>query len=134
MFCAAGLVYRALGFPPQFFTVLFAVPRIVGYLSHWKESLVDPDTKIMRPQQDYRVRCLPAHGGSLCKPEGACGTMGPHTLPRCKRICLVQGVWLRDYTPVDDRKAGDGEFEGEDMGVVKPSNAYQRRIAGTNWT
>jgi len=48
-------VYRALGFPPQFFTVMFAVPRIVGYLSHWKESLADPDTKIMRPQEDYRV-------------------------------------------------------------------------------
>ena len=52
---AAGLVYRALGFPPQFFTVLFAVPRVTGYLSHWKESLTDPDTKILRPQQDYRV-------------------------------------------------------------------------------
>ena len=53
--CVAGLVYRALGFPPQFFTVLFAVPRVTGYLSHWKESLTDPDTKILRPQQDYRV-------------------------------------------------------------------------------
>ena len=50
-----GLVYRALGFPPQFFTVMFAVPRIVGYLSHWRESLSDPDTKIMRPQEDYWV-------------------------------------------------------------------------------
>ena len=48
-------MYRALGFPPQFFTVLFAVPRVTGYLSHWKESLTDPDTKILRPQQDYRV-------------------------------------------------------------------------------
>lgn len=57
---AAGLVYRALGFPPQFFTVLFAVPRIVGYVSHWRESLVDPDVKIMRPQQDYRVRAAHA--------------------------------------------------------------------------
>ena len=53
--CVAGLVYRALGFPPQFFTVLFAVPRVTGYLSHWRESLTDPDTKILRPQQDYRV-------------------------------------------------------------------------------
>mmetsp|Transcript_34533 Transcript_34533/g.87293 ORF Transcript_34533/g.87293 Transcript_34533/m.87293 type:complete len:513 (-) Transcript_34533:781-2319(-) len=50
----SGLVYRALGFPPQFFTVLFALPRIVGYCAHWRESLVDPDTKIIRPQQDYR--------------------------------------------------------------------------------
>ena len=51
----AGLVYRTLGFPPQFFTVLFAIPRVTGYLAHWRESLTDPDTKILRPQQDYRV-------------------------------------------------------------------------------
>ena len=51
----AGLVYRALGFPPQFFTVMFAIPRVTGYLAHWRESLSDPDVKIARPQQDYRV-------------------------------------------------------------------------------
>lgn len=50
----SGLVYRAMGFPPQFFTVLFALPRIVGYCAHWRESLADPDTKIIRPQQDYK--------------------------------------------------------------------------------
>lgn len=57
----AGLVYRAMGFPPQFFTVLFAVPRVTGYLAHWRESLTDPDVKIARPQQIYLVRppCLP---------------------------------------------------------------------------
>lgn len=42
-----------MGFPPQFFTVLFAVPRVTGYLAHWKETLSDTDTKIIRPQQDY---------------------------------------------------------------------------------
>lgn len=40
-----------MGFPPEFFTVLFAIPRMAGYLAHWRESLDDPDTKIMRPQQ-----------------------------------------------------------------------------------
>jgi citrate synthase len=49
----SGLIYRAMGFPPEFFTVLFAVPRMAGYLSHWRESLDDPDTRIMRPQQAY---------------------------------------------------------------------------------
>eukprot|EP00271_Cylindrocystis_brebissonii_P012079 TRINITY_DN3015_c1_g1_i1.p1 TRINITY_DN3015_c1_g1~~TRINITY_DN3015_c1_g1_i1.p1 ORF type:complete len:521 (-),score=100.78 TRINITY_DN3015_c1_g1_i1:770-2332(-) len=49
----SGLIYRALGFPPEFFPVLFAIPRMAGYLAHWKESLDDPDTKIMRPQQCY---------------------------------------------------------------------------------
>jgi len=43
--------FRAMGFPPEFFTILFAIPRMAGYLAHWRESLDDPDTKIMRPQQ-----------------------------------------------------------------------------------
>ncbi|KAL2496685.1 Citrate synthase 2 [Forsythia ovata] len=49
----SGLIYRAMGFPPEFFPVLFAIPRMAGYLSHWRESLDDPDTKIMRPAQVY---------------------------------------------------------------------------------
>ena len=43
--------------------------------------------------------------------------------------CL-QGVWLRDYTPVEERQGSDPEFAGETLGRVRPSNAYQRRIAG----
>jgi citrate synthase len=50
LFPACG-VGRALGFPTEYFTVLFAIPRMAGYLAHWRESLDDPDTKIMRPQQ-----------------------------------------------------------------------------------
>ncbi|XP_020249629.1 citrate synthase, glyoxysomal-like [Asparagus officinalis] len=49
----SGLIYRAMGFPTEFFPVLFAIPRMAGYLSHWRESLDDPDMKIMRPQQVY---------------------------------------------------------------------------------
>jgi citrate synthase len=49
----SGLIYRAMGFPSEFFPVLFAIPRMAGYLAHWRESLDDPDTKIMRPQQVY---------------------------------------------------------------------------------
>ncbi|KAB2044832.1 hypothetical protein ERO13_D01G097233v2, partial [Gossypium hirsutum] len=45
------LFNRAMGFPPEFFTVLFAIPRMAGCLAHWHESLDDPDTKIIRPQQ-----------------------------------------------------------------------------------
>ncbi|KAG6546395.1 hypothetical protein Mapa_012135 [Marchantia paleacea] len=54
----SGLIYRALGFPTEFFPVLFAIPRMAGYLAHWKESLADPDTKIMRPQQCYTGKWL----------------------------------------------------------------------------
>ncbi|PKA54600.1 Citrate synthase, glyoxysomal [Apostasia shenzhenica] len=49
----SGLIYRAMGFPTEFFPVLFAIPRMAGYLSHWRESLDDPDTKFIRPQQVY---------------------------------------------------------------------------------
>ncbi|KAL3821382.1 hypothetical protein ACJIZ3_007287 [Penstemon smallii] len=49
----SGLIYRAMGFPTEFFPVLFAIPRMAGYLSHWRESLDDADTKIMRPAQVY---------------------------------------------------------------------------------
>ncbi|CAM0946048.1 unnamed protein product [Alopecurus aequalis] len=49
----SGLIYRAMGFPTEFFPVLFAIPRMAGWLAHWKESLDDPDNKIMRPQQVY---------------------------------------------------------------------------------
>lgn len=41
-----------------------------------------------------------------------------------------QGVWLRDYVPVNARREGDPEYSGDDMGEVRPSNAYQRRVAG----
>ena len=54
----SGLVYRAMGFPPEFFTVLFAIPRATGYLAHWRESLTDADKKIMRPQQIYQGEWL----------------------------------------------------------------------------
>ncbi|CAA2977988.1 citrate synthase, glyoxysomal-like [Olea europaea subsp. europaea] len=49
----SGLIYRAIGFPTEFFPVLFAIPRMAGYLSHWREALDDLDTKIMRPAQVY---------------------------------------------------------------------------------
>ncbi|KAK8963065.1 hypothetical protein KSP40_PGU022162 [Platanthera guangdongensis] len=59
----SGLIYRAMGFPPEFFPVLFAIPRMAGYLAHWRESLEDPDTKILRPQQtDTREHEGPVQG------------------------------------------------------------------------
>lgn len=41
-------------------------------------------------------------------------------------------MWLRDYVPVTERKEGNSDYQGEDMGKVPPSNAYQRRVAGTH--
>jgi citrate synthase len=48
----SGLIYQAMGFPTEMFTVLFAIPRTAGWLSHWVE-LVDQDQKIARPRQVY---------------------------------------------------------------------------------
>lgn len=47
----------------------FVAFRVVGYLAHWRESLVDPDTKIMRPQQDYRGVWLRHYQGLDQRPE-----------------------------------------------------------------
>jgi len=48
----SGLIYQAMGFPPEMFTVLFAIPRMSGWLAHYKE-LLDEGAKISRPRQLY---------------------------------------------------------------------------------
>jgi citrate synthase len=48
----SGLIYQAMGFPVDMFPVLFAIPRISGWLAHWSE-LLDQDLKIVRPRQLY---------------------------------------------------------------------------------
>ena len=49
----SGIIYQAMGFTPDIFTVLFAIPRTVGWLAQWQEMLDDPDQKIARPRQIY---------------------------------------------------------------------------------
>ncbi|MFZ9985761.1 MAG: citrate synthase [Ilumatobacteraceae bacterium] len=49
----SGLIYQALGFPVEMFTVLFAIPRTVGWLAHMSELLKDKEQKISRPRQWY---------------------------------------------------------------------------------
>jgi len=49
----SGLIYEALGFPVEFFPVLFAIPRTVGWLAQWVELVNDADQKIARPRQIY---------------------------------------------------------------------------------
>jgi citrate synthase len=48
-----GVIYKAMGFPPRMFTVLFAIGRLPGWIAHWREMNSDPSTKIGRPQQLY---------------------------------------------------------------------------------
>jgi citrate synthase len=49
----SGIIYQAMGFQPDAFTVLFAIPRTVGWLSQWQEMLQDSEQKIARPRQVY---------------------------------------------------------------------------------
>jgi citrate synthase len=48
-----GLIYRAMAFPTDFFTVLFAIARTAGWLAQWEEMLLDKEQKIARPRQIY---------------------------------------------------------------------------------
>jgi citrate synthase len=47
----SGIIYQAMGLDPAMFTVLFAIPRAVGWLTQWQEMLVDSEQKIARPRQ-----------------------------------------------------------------------------------
>lgn len=49
----SGIIYQALGFPYEMFTVLFAIGRTVGWIAHWMEMVSDPTMVIGRPRQLY---------------------------------------------------------------------------------
>jgi len=49
----SGIIYEAMGFPTDCFTVLFAIPRISGWLAQWQELITDQEQKIARPRQVY---------------------------------------------------------------------------------
>jgi citrate synthase len=49
----SGLIYQALGLPPTMFTVMFAIPRMSGWLAQWLELIHDKEQKITRPRQIY---------------------------------------------------------------------------------
>ncbi|MBI1357689.1 MAG: citrate synthase [Acidobacteria bacterium] len=49
----SGIIYEAMGFKPEMFTVLFAIGRTVGWLAHWEELMEDPERRIARPRQLY---------------------------------------------------------------------------------
>jgi len=49
----SGIIYQAMGFRPEMFTVLFAIPRTSGWLAHWEELMEDDERRIARPRQLY---------------------------------------------------------------------------------
>ena len=49
----SGIIYQAMGFPLEMFPVLFAIPRVSGWLAHWEELILDDEQRIHRPRQIY---------------------------------------------------------------------------------
>ena len=49
----SGLIYQAMGYPTEYFTVLFALGRLPGWLAQWEEMITDREQKIARPRQIY---------------------------------------------------------------------------------
>ncbi len=49
----SGIIYQALGIPKSMFTVMFAIARCVGWVTHWREMVADPTSRIGRPRQLY---------------------------------------------------------------------------------
>ena len=49
----SGIIYKAMGFPPDMFTVLFALGRAPGWLAQWREQVTDSEQRIARPRQVY---------------------------------------------------------------------------------
>ena len=52
----SGIIYKAIGFPVNMFTVLFAMGRLPGWIAHWREMMREPNMKIGRPRQLYTGR------------------------------------------------------------------------------
>jgi citrate synthase len=92
----------------------------VGYCAHWRESLTDPDTKIIRPQQDYR------------------GVWLRHFVPMAERgtgsSSSSSGGGLGGLGGSGGGGAAAGGGGGGDQPQVQPpGNAYRRRVAGEGW-
>jgi citrate synthase len=69
----SGIIYQAMGFKPNMFTVLFAIPRAVGWLAQWDELMRDPEQKISRPRQIYTgadTRHMPSDRQAIGIPVG----------------------------------------------------------------
>ena len=58
----SGIILRAIGFPPEMFTVIFAIARTAGWTAQWTEMIEDPIQKIGRPRQLYTGKRITKYG------------------------------------------------------------------------
>ena len=129
----SGLIYQAMGFPTDYFTVLFALGRLPGWIAQWEEMLNDPEQKIARPRQIYvghgRARrscrwpsaerhCARATSGS--DPDGAmltaaagsgCGGTCPARAPAPPSTVSVSPVMCAGIVGEQEERARDDVLE-----------------------
>jgi citrate synthase len=86
----SGLIYKAMGFPTDFFPVLFAIPRTVGWLAHWTEFLDDPENKIIRPRQDYVGEKAHDYTSMDARTEVQVGELASYSSTESKRRLATQ--------------------------------------------
>ena len=63
----SGIILRAMGFPPEMFTVIFAIARTAGWTAQWTEMIEDPIQKIGRPRQLYTGNKYQKYGNKRSK-------------------------------------------------------------------
>jgi hypothetical protein len=81
----SGIIYRAIGFPTDMFTVMFALGRLPGWIAHWKEMLTT-----RRPRSAARARstpaaCVAAASTAWCRPCSRLRTRRPRRSPRASK-------------------------------------------------
>ncbi|KAK3606757.1 hypothetical protein CHS0354_018351 [Potamilus streckersoni] len=72
----SGIIYRAMGFPVNMFTVLFTLGRLPGWIAHWKEMRADKDKKIYRPRQIYTGEVRHFYRAGTYEPDGVVSASG----------------------------------------------------------
>ena len=88
----SGLIYQAIGFKPEMFTVLFAIPRTVGWLAQWQEMLQRPGAEDRPPAPDLHRTTLPP-----CRANrGARAGSGSRVMQQmhCLCACIAPCTWL----------------------------------------
>ncbi|HUR73325.1 MAG TPA: citrate synthase [Sporichthya sp.] len=76
-----GIIYEAMGFPAEMFTVLFAIGRMPGWLAQWEEGLLDPEQKIARPRQLYTGAAERDYPGLDGRPRAGHDLFEPPDMP-----------------------------------------------------
>ena len=106
----SGLIYLAIGFPTEYLTVLFALPRFAGLLAHWNEFVDDPNNKIVRPRQIYtgeRARSF------VPLPDRQPEDLAPYMLRETPTLNLIHlpTILSCDFSHSMDTESGQSDFK-----------------------